>query len=62
MERKPSSRKRRRPSYSSCILRMSSSPYFMASMAAYWLMVGADMMPYWCSFTIWPVSSFGAQT
>ena len=34
----------------------------MASMAAYWLVVGADMMPNWCSLVMAAITGWGAQT
>ena len=34
----------------------------MASTAAYWLVVGADMMPNWCSFSICWITGSGPHT
>ena len=34
----------------------------MASMAAYWLVVGADMIPNWCSLVIEAITGWGAHT
>ena len=42
---------RRIPNWTA-IRSISSSQFFMASMAAYWLMVGAHIMANWWSFSI----------
>ena len=57
-----STRYRRRLSYSSRMWAMSPSPLRMASMAAYWLVVGADMIPNWWSLVMAATMGLGAHT
>ena len=47
--------------YDSAIVQMSLSPFLSADIAAYWLIVGADMMPNWCIFSIYSMICAGPQ-
>ena len=40
---------------------MSLSPLRSADIAAYWLIVGADIMPNWCILSMYSIIGAGAQ-